>query len=163
MKKLLLVLLVITLAVSLLIGCNPVIPDEGEGEGGGKIAFESDRDGGSGEIYVMNADGSNQTRLTNDEGSSACFSSDGTMIAFSSVRDGDFEIYVMNADGSNQIRLTNNPAWNAEPCFSPDGTMIAFTSYYQGMVEIFVMNADGSNQTRLTNNPAMDMAPSWGP
>ena len=67
MKKLLLVLLVIALAVSLLIGCNPVIPGEGEGEeeGGGKIAFFSYRDGDY-EIYVMNADGSNQTRLTNN-------------------------------------------------------------------------------------------------
>ncbi len=65
MKKLLLVLLVITLAVSLLIGCIPVIPDEGEGEGEGKIAFFSYRDGDF-EIYVMNADGSNQTRLTNN-------------------------------------------------------------------------------------------------
>ena len=71
MKKLLLVLLVIALAVSLLIGCNPVIPDEDEGEGEGKIAFASLRDGNyeinyNYEIYVMNADGSNQTRLTNN-------------------------------------------------------------------------------------------------
>jgi hypothetical protein len=65
MKKLLFVLLVITLAVSLLIGCIPVIPDEGEGEGEGKIAFSSTRDENGG-IYVMNADGSNQTRLTNN-------------------------------------------------------------------------------------------------
>ena len=65
MKKLLFVLLVIALAVSLLIGCLPVIPDEGEGEGEGKIAFMSDRDGNQ-EIYVMNADGSNQTRITNN-------------------------------------------------------------------------------------------------
>ena len=65
--KLLLVLLVIALAVSLLIGCNPVIPGEGEGEGEGegKIAFTSDRDGDA-EIYVMNADGSNQTNITNN-------------------------------------------------------------------------------------------------
>jgi TolB protein len=65
MKKLLLVLLVIALAVSLFVGCIPVIPDEGEGEGEGKIAFVSHRDGDE-EIYVMNADGSNQTRLTNN-------------------------------------------------------------------------------------------------
>ena len=66
MKKLLFVLLVITLAVSLLIGCIPVSPDEGEGEDGTKIAFTSTRDEND-EIYVMNADGSKQTRLTNNE------------------------------------------------------------------------------------------------
>ena len=38
------------------------------------------------------------------------FSPDGSKIAFSSDRDGNYEIYVMNADGSNQTRLTNNPA-----------------------------------------------------
>ena len=65
MKRLLFVLLVIVLAVSLFIGCIPLIPDEDEGEGGGKVAFLSDRDGNL-EIYVMNADGSNQTRLTNN-------------------------------------------------------------------------------------------------
>jgi hypothetical protein len=65
MKKLLFVLLAIALAVPLFIGCIPVIPDEGEGEGGGKISFLSGRDGNA-EIYLMNADGSNQTRLTNN-------------------------------------------------------------------------------------------------
>ena len=58
-------LLVISLAVSLFIGCIPVIPDEDEEEGEGKIAFESHRDGNE-EIYLMNADGSKQTRLTNN-------------------------------------------------------------------------------------------------
>jgi len=66
MKKLLLVLLVITLVVSLFVGCIFVTADEGEGEGEGKIAFASDRDEEDFLIYVMNADGSNQTRLTNN-------------------------------------------------------------------------------------------------
>jgi len=129
MKKLLFVLLVIALAVSLLIGCIPVIPDEGEGEGEGKIAFSSTRDENA-DIYVMNADGSNQTGLTNNSTLDVepCFSPDGTKIAFASYRDGDFEIYVMNADGSNRTGLTNNLAYDGAPCFSPDGTKIAFAS-----------------------------------
>ena len=60
----------------------------------------------------MNADGSNQTRLTNNPAIdiSPSFSADGSKIAFVSNRDGNQEIYVMNADGSNQTRLTNNSA-----------------------------------------------------
>ena len=84
------------------------------------IAFRSSRDGNR-EIYVMNADGSNQTSLTNnsDEDWEPCFSPDGTKIAFASDRDGDLEIYIMNADGSDQTRLTNNPAWDITPSWGP--------------------------------------------
>jgi dipeptidyl aminopeptidase/acylaminoacyl peptidase len=77
----------------------------------GKISFDSTRDGNT-EIYVMNADGSEQTRLTNELAidRDAAFSPDGRRIAFVSERDGNSEVYVMNADGSGQTRLTNNTA-----------------------------------------------------
>ena len=50
----------------------------------------------------MNADGTAQTRLTNNAASDAypVFSPDGQKIAFTSTRDGNSEIYVMNADGT---------------------------------------------------------------
>ena len=114
----------------------------------------------------MNADGSNQTRLTNntafDDGPS--FSPDGSKIAFVSARDGGDEIYIMNADGSNQTRLTNNSPLVTDfyPSFGPDGSKIAFSSDRDGNFEIYVMNADGSNQTPLSNNPATDFSPSFG-
>ncbi|WP_346817878.1 NTTRR-F1 domain [Bacillus paramobilis] len=129
-----------------------------------KIAFTSTRDGNA-EIYVMNADGSNQTRLTNNAASDSdpAWSPDGQKIAFSSTRDGNNEIYVMNADGTNQTRLTNNVAFDLNPAWSPDGQKIVFSSNRDGNTEIYVMNADGTNQTRLTNNPADDRDPTWSP
>ena len=71
-----------------------------------KIAFMSQRNGNA-EIYVMNADGTNQLRLTfnpafDDE---PAFSRSGEKIAFMSFRDGNAEIYVMHADGSSQTRI----------------------------------------------------------
>ena len=166
MKKLLLVVLVISLAVSPLIGCNPGNQDEGEGESGGKIAFTSKRDGNQ-EIYVMNADGSDQTRLTNNpaQDREPCFSPDGIKITFGSERDGNRnqEIYIMNVDGSNPTNLTNHPAQDWAPCFSPDGTKIVFQSLGGFEPDIYVMNADGSNRTRLTKNPSIDRSPSWSP
>ena len=129
-----------------------------------KIVFQSMRDG-NWEIYTMNPDGSNQTRLTNNpaEDGYPAWSPDGTKIAFTSNRDGNHEIYIMNADGSNQVRLTNEPGLDADPSWSPDGTKIAFASSRDGNSEVYIMNVDGSNQTRLTNNPATDFSTAWSP
>ena len=129
-----------------------------------RIAFSSSRDGNS-EIYVMSADGANQTRLTNNsaEDYEPAFSPNGSKIAFWSGRDGNYEIYVMNADGTNQTRLTNNSAADSGPSWSPDGHKIAFASNRDGNAEIYIMNADGSNQTRLTDNPASDTDPAFSP
>ena len=82
---------------------------------GQKIAFGRDGSGSSGssgssdKIYVINADGSGQRRLT-ESGRWPLWSPDGQKIAFQSKRDGNWEIYIMNADGSGQQTLTRSPA-----------------------------------------------------
>lgn len=90
------------------------------GGGRGQIAFFSDRDGNA-EIYVMNADGTDQTRLTNNSAFDwdPDWSPDGTRIAFYSNRDGNPEICVMNADGTDQTRLTYNSADDGDPAWRP--------------------------------------------
>ena len=131
----------------------------------GRIAFASDRDGDF-EIYVMNPDGSGQTRITNEptDDISPVWSADGERLAFVSYRDGNAEIYVMTSSGGNVTRLTNNPADDLDPAWSPDGRLIAFTSGRDNTDEIFVMNADGSNQRNLSNNrEGDDNQPAWSP
>ena len=133
----------------------------------GKIAFSSTRDGDP-EIYVMDADGSNQTRLTNNPAydDQPHWSPDGTKIAFISDRDGNFEIYSMSATGSDVTRLTNNPAGDGFPAWSPDGSKIVFVSgdlRNPSTFEIYTMNANGSNRTRLTNDSLIDGVPAWSP
>lgn len=91
-----------------------------------KIAFVSSRDENE-EIYVMNANGGAQTRLTDMVGSdtSPRWSPDGTKIVFESDRDGDPEIYTMNPDGTDQTRITNDPGADTAPDWQP----IAINAY----------------------------------
>jgi len=121
-----------------------------------KIAFVSDRDGNE-EIYVMNADGSGVTDLTNhpDPDEFPVWSPDGSKIAFKSWRDGTWEIYVMNADGSGQTRLTNNSMEELAISWSPDSNRIVFDC----PDGICVMDADGSHQRWL----AVGSSPDWSP
>jgi Tol biopolymer transport system component len=129
----------------------------------GRIAFESSR-----EIHVVNADGSQQTRLTNNRGleSMPAWSPDGQRIAFirlSGERYDKSEIYVINADGSQETFLANNPKPETSLAWAPVGQRIAFESERDGNREIYVVTADSSQQTRLTNNPKPDSSPAWSP
>jgi Tol biopolymer transport system component len=134
----------------------------------GKILFLSNREG-SAAIYIMNADGSNQTKLiSNSQYSIEDFavSPDGKKIVYSAPGcvepDGWKEdIYIINIDGSGLVKLTEDPERDINPSWSPDGKKIAFASKRDGIFNIYVMNADGSNQTRLTVFNALQ--PAWSP
>jgi TolB protein len=157
---------------------------------GTRIAFASDRDdlpGGCGEdcnvdVYVMNIDGSDPVRLTDDPGIDSFpeWSPDGSRLLFHSTRAGEtvaftaadgtvvtepnWDVFVMNADGTGQLNLTNNPAMDAHAVWSPDGTRIAFNSTRDGNVEIYLMDPDGASLTRITNTPGLEeWFPSWSP
>ena len=102
-------------------------PDQADRDGDGigdvceaaRIVFDSKRDG-NWDVYVMNADGTGKTRLTDGEyhDGSAAFSPDGSLIAFASGRDGNCEIYIMNIDGTEQTNLTSNTEiHDCEPAF----------------------------------------------
>src|SRR5881409_3615336 len=107
----------------------------------GKIAFTSDRDGNQ-EIYVMNPDGTNQTRLTNNSivDDHPMWSPDGQKLAFVSQRAaGGFAIFQMNMDGTNRVEITPLSDFVSVPpsgvvgfsmSWSPDGRKIAFQDPY---------------------------------
>jgi Tol biopolymer transport system component len=131
---------------------------------GKKISFISDRYGEE-DIYIMNPDGTGQTKLTESTASDsgAAWSPDSQKIAFHSAKDGNLEIYVMDSDGSDQTRLTDHPADDRFPAWSPDGKKIAFISNRDGNGEIYCIDVNSSRLIRLTENTGGDGQPSWSP
>ena len=106
------------------------------------------------DVFVMNADGSNQANMTHHPDTSDCmpdWSPDDSRITFTRWSTPYLEyVYVMKADGSDAHPITGD-AYNSHSVWSPDGARIAFHSGQAGMLKnVFVMNADGSNPTRLT-------------
>lgn len=124
------------------------------------------------DIYVLDADGGGETRLTYDPGidSSPAWSPDGQLIVFTSNRGaaGAHQLFVMRPDGSGQRKLTDHSvSYHNEkrPAWSPDGSTIAFVTDNRhppvGNAEIYLVDADGSNARRLTYYFGYDDWPSW--
>lgn len=85
-----------------------------------RIAF-SGMNNGHHDIYIMDSDGRNLRRLTDNHGNNEdpCWSPDGRYIVFSSNRDGGYHLYIMNANGQNQRRITYFEGEQTSPSWSP--------------------------------------------
>jgi len=130
---------------------------------GSKIVFESDRSG-SQQIYVMNADGSDQRRISFFGGRAATpeWSPRGDQIAFTHIV-GNLRIAVMSPTGQNLRYLTDS--WQDEaPTWSPNGRIIQFfrTAQGSGKTSIWQVDLTGRNERRLPT-PVDASDPSWGP
>ncbi len=140
---------------------------------GRKIVFARVSQGSfSYDVWVMNADGSGATNLTNSgtiREEEPGFSPDGSKIVF--VRDpdnGDTQLYVMNADGSGATALggTGGLTSPEDPEFSPDGSKIAFSATAPPATEadIFTIGANGQGLANLTSAlTGFNNEPSWAP
>ncbi|MBM3284640.1 MAG: Tol-Pal system beta propeller repeat protein TolB [Candidatus Aminicenantes bacterium] len=129
-----------------------------------KIVFVSDRDGND-ELYMMDYDGHNQTRLTFNKFRDyiPARSPDGKKIAYTSYTGVDVAgLYLLDLEAGKKTPVTTRGT-SFSPDFSPDGKKLAFCSTMDGNAEIYVALADGKNIKRLTYNQAIDTAPSWSP
>jgi len=108
-----------------------------------------------GDLYVMDADGSN-ARLIAPSANSPAWSPDSRKIAFSTYRGGDGAVLIVSADdaAAPAIHIGFDRGFNGWPAWSPDGSRIAFVSDWTAFdfaLELYVVNADGSNLKQLTN------------
>jgi TolB protein len=131
---------------------------------GSRIAFTSNRDGNP-EIYVMNRDGSNVRRLTNNPmiDVTPTWSPTGTQIAWVSDRTGSPQIYIMSADGTGQRKITSGgycdrPTWSPEPF-----NEIAYASRSGGGFDIMVYSFATGNATRITDGLGSNESPAFSP
>ena len=129
------------------------------------IAFYSDRDGNK-EVYLMDADGSNQRAITGHQSISLSpdWSPTGREIAYVSYFSGVPGIYLVNVESGVKTPVLTSGSLNISPSFSPDGRRIVFArSVGAGNSEIFVCDRDGSNMRQLTHSSGIDTNPEWNP
>ena len=127
------------------------------------------------DLFVMDADGSEITRLSDTpelSESSSSWSPDGSRIAFEAHPAGarPSQIYVMNADGGNVVRLSYTAGDAASPDWSPDGSQLVFHLSPPPSPDgpagsaIWVMDADGGNARRIVGDGASgNYEPRWSP
>ncbi|HSM58159.1 MAG TPA: hypothetical protein VK879_18535 [Candidatus Sulfomarinibacteraceae bacterium] len=137
-------------------------------EPAGRIVFTC-FNAGFDDICSMNADGSNQRRLTSAAATDFYpeWGPLGDLIIFSSRRDGAFRLYLMDAEGRGLSRVGPDAGSHFAPDISPDGARIVFANAVQGpegrRQHIWVMDIDGGNLQQLTSGPFNDIDPVWSP
>lgn len=141
---------------------------------GRRIVFESTRDGGQPEIYVMDLDSGEAVRLTHNDtfDGNPDWSPDGAKIVYATAvaEDGDAQdVILMNPDGSGKTNLTDHPASDGHPKFTRDGRIVFNSNrvsdpdtFDDGWMsrehnyEVYVMDLNGENVARLTEHDDWD-------
>jgi TolB protein len=146
---------------------SPTISPDGK-----RIAFRRQLGHRKSAIFVVNADGSHERRVTAPAGGVADkidWSPDGFRILFSAPQFGQpgqpsSNVFTIRPDGSSLRQLTHSRGGkvnNGADSWSPDGKKIAFVSNLSGTYQIYTMNADGTGRTQLTHGPEAHLA-AWG-
>jgi Tol biopolymer transport system component len=156
------------------LGPNSIAFWESWSADGRQIVFSEYPNFDVGELWLMNADGSDQhllLRESNFRENAPTFSPDGEFVAFTRcnvVNNGDgCAIYRIRVDGTDLTPLTHfqREVSDWEPQYSPDGNTIAFESFSRGglLGALYFMNADGSDVRLRTPAYLGAVDPFWSP
>jgi TolB protein len=115
-------------------------------------------------VYTVPIGGGTPTRITAKFPSYwHGWSPDGTTLAFTGERDGNFDIYTIPAKGGEETRLTTAGGLDDGPEYSPDGKYIYYNSVRTGTMQIWRMKPDGSEQEQITNDEFNNWFPHISP
>lgn len=146
---------------------------------GTKLVFQSTRDGNQcDQIYIMNADGSNQHMVSTGKGVTTCgyFLPDGKHFVYASTHEAGpacppaadrskgyvwavypgFDIYVADENGKIEKKLTNAPGYDAEATVNWKKNEIVYTSKSSGDLDLWTMKPDGSGKKQITKTEGYD-------
>lgn len=139
-------------------GANPTVSPDGR-----RIAFVSDRSG-TGDLYVMNVDGSNVRRLTTDGGHKgrAYWSADGRALVFSVSANDTAHVYSLPPEGGAPAEIAKFAARTGAIRF-PDGAHFLFGIGPWSEVHLVTARADGSDRVQLTADHATYFCPAISP
>ncbi len=104
------------------------------------------------------------TRITNGpfQDIAPSVSPDGTLVAFSSNRNGQWDIYILDLNNGEIRQFTNTIAYDGNPTWSPDGQWLAYESYHVNNLEILIQDIyKTSGEIPITNHPGADYSPNW--
>lgn len=137
------------------------------GSGGGVIAYVVERDSIP-SIHIMNADGSDQRRLTDGVDAHPDWSPDGSQIAFSTRPLGVVAISIYDLEEQSVRQLTDTERSPSSPDWSPDGAQFAmiYNPSHPGInYELYLMSSDGTKIVPLTDSAGYQFfaGPDWAP
>ncbi len=121
---------------------------------GGQVVYSSSV-GGNMDLWVMNADGSNQRQLTANSRNNTqpAITRDGRYLIFSSDRSGTANIWREDIDGTNPRRLTSGSG-EAYPSCTPDGKWVVYTFLGAGKPSIWRVSIDGGPPEKIIDGYA---------
>ena len=130
----------------------------------GKIAYVS-KISGNKEIFIMDYDGRNPQRLTNNGSINLYpdFAPSGKELIYTSYKKGNPDLYRRELFTGLEARISSRSGLNAMGVFSPDGSRVALVLSKDGNSEVYQIARDGKEVARLTKNHAIDISPSWSP
>lgn len=129
-----------------------------------RIAFGSNRDGDY-EIYTIESDGTDLTKITDNEYTDAypTWSPNGNRIAFTSDRSGSGNIHIKDLETGEVVQATDINSSASFPRWSPDGSRITFTSDRDGDNDAYIYDLESSEVTKITNSEQIDNPFTWSP